>query len=67
MAEAQGWDAEQTAAAGGEEYCLLLTVDPEAVEDLPVQAVGEVVEGEGVIYTRGGGAVEPAGEGFSHF
>ena len=54
VAEAQGWDAEQTAAAGGEEYCLLLTALPEAVEYLPVQAVGEVVEGEGVVYTRGG-------------
>lgn len=67
VSEAHGWDAVQQAVAGGEEYCLLLTADPEAVEDLPVQIVGEVLEAEGVIYTRGGAPVTSTGGGFSHF
>ncbi len=66
VSEAHGWDACELAAAGGEDYCLLFTTDRDA-ELMEAAVIGEVVEGKGVSWLRGGAPVELPGHGFSHF
>jgi thiamine-monophosphate kinase len=72
-----GWSATELAAAGGEDYCLLCTVDPRAFSDLaaafaaefhrPLHAIG-VATGDGALtYLRGGAAVRLDRRGFDHF
>ena len=73
-----GWNAEELAYSGGEDYTLLLTVDPEAFEKLagdfsktfgrPLQVIGKIIEGEpGLKYLRNGKPLDGPGKGFSHF
>ena len=67
VATDHGWDAAELAAAGGEEYCLLFTVAPDAAEEAGAIVVGEVLAGEGVSWVRGGAAVRLSEKGFNHF
>ena len=74
--ERRGWRAEELAAAGGEDYCLLLTVDPAAFElaarefearfGRPLARIGTIVE-EGFRYLRGGRPAAIEARGFDHF
>ncbi len=78
VAAALGRDPIQLAVTGGEDYELLLTVDPAAVPELaaglqaatgtPLTVVGEVVEAEaGVQCVNARGEPVSLGEGFEHF
>ncbi len=76
-----GWDAWQLACLGGEDYCLLATVDDRAYQDIAdafqakfgraLSAIGQIVagktEGDEVIYLRNGQRIEWARQGFDHF
>jgi thiamine-monophosphate kinase len=76
----RGWDAEQLAAAGGEDYVLLLTVDLQEFEAVnreyhsvfgtelhPIGAI-EAAEAEPSIeWSRGGATVSVEWQGFTHF
>ncbi len=73
-----GWDAEELAATAGEDYCLLVTVEKNAYEQLsqefmerfkrPLWRIG-VIEGKenGLKYTKGATIVELKKHGFNHF
>jgi thiamine-monophosphate kinase len=78
LASALGGDALAWAASGGEDYELLLTCAPDALERLarglaaatgsPLHAIGEVVPGEdGVRYVDAGGHAVALAPGFEHF
>ena len=78
VATALGRDPTKLAVAGGEDYELLLTVDPAAIHDLaaglqtatgtPLTAVGEIVKTPVVVqFVDTRGAAVPMGEGFEHF
>lgn len=73
-----GWNLEEVAAAGGEDYCLLLTVDPKKFTTLaekffrrfhrPLPAIGQVTaERQKLIYLRAGQPVSLGKIGFDHF
>jgi len=77
-AEKYGWNDEELAFSGGEDYTLLLTIDPEAFEKLagdfkktfgrPLHVIGKINKGEPSIhYLRNGKAVKGPGKGFMHF
>ncbi len=65
------------ALSGGEDYELLLTCPPSAVDELaaaierasgaPVTAIGEIVEGDAVTVLDADGRELPIGHGFEHF
>ena len=65
------------ATSGGEDYELLLTCPPEAVEEIasavrsaggaPVTAIGDMVAGEEAILVDGKGKSRPLARGFDHF
>ncbi len=79
MAAETGMDLVQTALAGGEDYELLLTLRPEAAEEiarrfearfgLPLTIIGEIVPGGGDIrYLEKGNPIDSQRlKGFSHF
>ena len=72
LAEAAGEDAEVLAATGGEDYELLVAAPEGTLRELarrlsvPLTVVGEVVEGGGVSFHRGGEPVEGLA-GWDHF
>jgi thiamine-monophosphate kinase len=77
-AEALGVDPLRLALAGGEDYELLATIPPGAVEPVrselretfgvPLAALGEVVEGQGVTLVADDGTETPlAPDGWDHF
>jgi thiamine-monophosphate kinase len=67
-----GYDPVALAATGGEDYELLISAPEPALEALaesvavPVTRVGEVTDGGGVVFRRGGGIVEGL-SGWDHF
>lgn len=74
----QGWDALQLALAGGEDYCLLLTVSSEAFENLKdtfqrqfhrsLFAIGHINDSkDGLIYKRNGEEIQINYKTYSHF
>lgn len=77
-AKVLGWDTLELAACGGEDYCLLVAVAPEAYSSLnadfqqrfgrPLQCIGEAVsEGSTVEYSKQGKPVDLSIKGFDHF
>lgn len=77
FAKEQKWAAEEKAVSSGEEYCLLLTVDPTEFETLskefekkfarPLYVVGVVKEDSGVSFFKDGKRVEIESKGYMHF
>jgi len=78
VAAALGRDPIELAASGGEDYELLLTVDPSAFPALaaglkaatgtPLAVIGEVLEAKaGVTFLNSRGEAVPVGSGFEHF
>ena len=77
VCHAHGWDALELAATGGEDYCLLCTVEGAAYEAVsldfvrtfgkPLHAIGTIRSEPGLRYTRGGRPARLAGHGFDHF
>jgi thiamine-monophosphate kinase len=74
VAEASGSDPMELASAGGEDYELLAALPPDRVEDarrvldslgVPLTAIGELTEGEGVELIESDGTSRPA-RGFDH-
>jgi thiamine-monophosphate kinase len=74
----RGWDLDRLAAAAGEDYCLLLSVDPAGMEALaadfaealgrPLAVIGTITDNaETVRYERAGRPVALHGHGFDHF
>ncbi|MDH7493152.1 MAG: thiamine-phosphate kinase [Candidatus Saccharicenans sp.] len=74
----RAWNLEEVAAAGGEDYCLLLTVAQEKFTALaekffqrwrrPLTAIGQVTPERGqLVYLRGGRPVALGQTGFDHF
>ncbi len=71
------WPLHETALAGGEDYCLLCTVDPDSFEhlaaefqrqfDRPLSKIGTMEKGRSLCYTRGGVFVELNRSGYDHF
>lgn len=73
-----GWSAEKLALSGGEDYTLLLTVDPDHYEQLAadfqtafdrsLHGIGKIRKGNPEIrYLRNNKEVEGPGKGFTHF
>jgi len=72
-----GWPTHELALTGGEDYCLLCTVDPKAFHPLgsaferelgrPLTAIGTIENGDSLKYERKGGLVELKRSGFNHF
>jgi thiamine-monophosphate kinase len=74
----QGWNAAQLAATGGEDYCLVCTIDAEMYPEIaaafsaefsqPLTAIGRVVDSySGLRYQAAGTPVTLEGHGFDHF
>lgn len=72
------WNLDEVAAAGGEDYCLLLTVAPEKFTGLaekffrrfgrPLPAIGQITDEKGQLrYFRNGHQVELKKSGYDHF
>ncbi len=77
-AKKYGWNLEEVAAAGGEDYCLLITVDSEKFSALkrkfyrrfkrPLTEIGRVTSRKGAqVYLRNGQKVELKKSGYDHF
>jgi thiamine-monophosphate kinase len=77
-AQKYGWNLEEVAAAGGEDYCLLLTVAPEKFPALKrkfhqrfrrsLADIGRITSRKGEqVYLRHGQRVELKKSGFDHF
>jgi thiamine-monophosphate kinase len=72
LVESLGQDPEVLAATGGEDYELLISASEQALEalaesvEVPVTRVGEVTDGGGVVFSRGGEVVEGL-SGWDHF
>jgi thiamine-monophosphate kinase len=73
-----GWDAQEVAASGGEDYCLLATIDPAEFPKVaagfrrkfgrPLSAIGKIqTRRRGLSYSRSGAAVSLGRRGFDHF
>ncbi|NJO01236.1 MAG: thiamine-phosphate kinase [Bacteroidia bacterium] len=73
-----GWATHELALGGGEDYCLMLTVNPRDFKTLahdfwehfgrPLYPIGEIVPpNEGLSYWQNGQAIHFLGEGFDHF
>lgn len=72
-----GWKAEDLALSGGEDYCLMVTVDPKYYTELeqaffnqfhrPLHQIGTILPGTDVLYTFNKETYTPAGSGFDHF
>lgn len=78
VCERHGWETEKLAATGGEDYVLLLTVEPYAYYDLnrmyreefgmELTVIGEIAEGQPQIEWRNNGEPVTAQlSGFTHF
>lgn len=72
-----GWQRENLALTAGEDYCLLLTVDPEAFGEIsrsyltkfqtPLYPLGTILPKHDLIYTLHGKPYTLIGGGFDHF
>lgn len=72
-----GWQAEEIALSGGEDYCLLVTVDPQHYDSLkkayfekfhqPLYTLGKILPGSDLLYTLDNKIFHPASCGFDHF
>lgn len=73
-----GWKAASLAASGGEDYCLLLTVDPSGLHAVregfsrtfgrPLHVIGHILpRAQGLVYTEGGKAARLQARGYDHF
>ena len=65
----QGWDIYELAASGGEDFELLLT-GPENLDDsvdFPLYAIGQVVNGDDLIWTINDEPVDSDFTGYKHF
>jgi len=78
MAERRGFDAVETAAAGGEDYCLLVTVEQGSFDKVaagfkrrfgrPLAAIGTIRSASyGLRYFKGTRRAELRSRGFDHF
>lgn len=77
FSQVHSWDARQQAVVSGEEYCLLLTVDPEEFKELnsefmkqfsyPLFVIGSIKSGAGVNYIQCGSKVSLESKGYNHF
>lgn len=71
------WKAEELALTAGEDYCLLLTVDPSKYRELsdhfshqfqrPLYQIGTILPGSELKYTFHKEPYLPSGSGFDHF
>jgi thiamine-monophosphate kinase len=76
-AQRWGWSVDVLALSGGEDYCLLLTVDPQAYEKLneayqehfhrPLFRIGTIEKGFEIKYTYRQQPFKPIQSGFNHF
>lgn len=65
----QGWDIYELAASGGEDFELLLT-GPEGLDesvDFPLYAIGQIVNGDDLIWTINDEPVDSDFTGYKHF
>jgi thiamine-monophosphate kinase len=73
-----GWNPLDLAVAGGEDYCLLVTVDPDSIEetaaafqaefDSPLHRIGTITaQADELTYFKGTQRVELGKHGFDHF
>lgn len=73
-----GWDAKEIAVTGGEDYCLLVTVEQNAYKDLafefknkfgrPLEKIGIIKEQDfNLQYSKNGRIVELHSHGYNHF
>jgi len=73
-----GWNLMEIAAAGGEDYCLLITVNPKKFSELaqkylkrfkrPLSPIGSITDKKGdFIYLKNGRVVNFKKSGFDHF
>lgn len=77
VSEQFGWQAEDLALTAGEDYCLLLTVDPTNFTALksaylrhfnrPLHQIGTILNEADLIYTLNNKTYHPTGSGFDHF
>ena len=71
------WDMHELAATGGEDYCLLCTVDPKAYPSISgafssafrreLTVIGEITARRGLHYYDGKKKIKLTGHGFDHF
>jgi len=72
-----GWEAEDLALTAGEDYCLLLTIDPACYASLrkayaeqfhcPLYQLGTILPGSDLLYTFNQTKYTPTSSGFDHF
>ncbi len=72
-----GLQADALAVSGGEDYELLFTCPPPAVEEIrntlaqewrtPVHVIGEITHESGIIFLEADGRARPVDGGFDHF
>jgi thiamine-monophosphate kinase len=74
-----GWSAEEIAATGGEDYCLLVTLHPDHYDRVaqafqarfrrPLVSIGSITEDaqQTLMYEREGTPISFAKQGFNHF
>lgn len=78
LASAQyNWDAKEIALSGGEDYSLLITVDPASIDNLkssfftqfhrPLYEIGRIQPGTELLYTLHHQRYHPKSSGFDHF
>lgn len=71
------WSVEETAAAAGEDYCLLCAIDPEQFHQIahdfsarfgrPLSRIGALTSSDGLHYVQGGKPIRLMKHGFDHF
>lgn len=76
-AKQYGWFAEEIAATAGEDYCLLVTVNPkdyptlcqnyQQLFDRPLFKVGKILAGSTLSYLKDGRPIQLSKAGFDHF
>lgn len=77
FAKKHNWNEAEQAVVSGEEYCLLLTIDPIKYEELneaftrkfsyPLSVIGRVVGDKGVTYLGNGQSIEIKSKPYFHF
>jgi thiamine-monophosphate kinase len=78
VSNAQGWDAVPLALTGGEDYCLLVSVAPDALDQIrrsfqekfghPLYPVGHITHQKGrILYHRQGTPVDMQVRRYNHF
>ncbi len=77
VAAQHNWNATEIAATGGEDYCLLCTIAPEAYDHInrkfedefghPVFRIGEITEGADLAYFQDRQKIDFAKYGWDHF